>query len=54
MALAGWPPAAAWAATPGDLLLVLGARVALRRALQPAPVSRADYETLKARLDRAD
>ena len=53
MGLFGWPPCEAWNATPRDLLLALEARLAFRHVQKPPALSRADYETLKARLERA-
>jgi len=50
MALFGWAPGEAWAATPRDLLAALDARIAMRRALSPAPARRAELEDLKTRL----
>lgn len=53
MVLFGWTPGEAWAATPQDLLLGLDARLFCRRILAPPGLNRTEYETLKARLDRA-
>ncbi|MDD3446199.1 MAG: phage tail assembly chaperone [Zavarzinia sp.] len=50
MALLGWTPGEAWAATPRDLLVALDARITMRRALSPVPARRAELEDLKTRL----
>jgi len=50
MALFGWSPGQAWAATPRDLIAALAARIALRRLVRPVPAGRADLDNLKAHL----
>lgn len=45
----GWPPPAAWEATPLDLMLALEGRLALAGPGLPA-LGRAEFETLKTRL----
>lgn len=49
LGLFGWPPDAAWDASPLDLMLALDGRRALAGPA-PAPLGRGEFEALKQRL----